>query len=120
MASFHLWLEVLSYTKALFEGITLGADVRKAYERHRKEKDTIAEAERVSQVFSTYSEDEVQAILDRLKACRDRFIKEGSGAARQKCLCNVFKDVVEGNGGKLPRIDDWERFYRELNCRTGA
>jgi hypothetical protein len=44
MASFHLWLEVLSYIKALFEGITLGADVRKAYERHRQEKDTIAEA----------------------------------------------------------------------------
>ena len=119
MASFHVWLEVLAYIKALFEGITLGADVGKAYQRHREEKDTIAEAQRVSQVFaSTYSEDEVQAILARLKACRDRFIKEGSGAARQKCLCNVFKDVVEGNGGTLPRIDDWERFYRELNCKA--
>ena len=120
MASFHVWLEVLSYTKALFEGVTLGADVRKAYERHRQEKDTIAEAERVSEVFSsTYSEEEVQAILDRLKGCRDRFVKEGSGAARQKCLCNVFKDVVEGNGGKLPHIDDWQRFYQELNCKAG-
>jgi hypothetical protein len=55
MASFHVWLEVLSYIKALFEGITLGADVGKAYQRHREEKDTIAEAQRVSQVFaSTY------------------------------------------------------------------
>jgi hypothetical protein len=28
MASFHLWLEVLSYVKALLEAITLGVDVR--------------------------------------------------------------------------------------------
>ncbi len=116
MASFHVWLEVLSYVKALFEAITLGADVREQYEKHRSERDTIAEAERASQVFSTFSEQEVQAILDRLKACMDRFAKEGSGAARQRCLCNVFKDVIEGNGGTLPRIDDWENIYRQLNC----
>ena len=116
MASFHIWLEVLSYVKALFEAITLGADVRQQYEKHRNERDTIAEAERVSQAFSTYSEQEVQAILDRLKACRDRFIEEGSGPARQRCLCNVFKDVIEGNGGTLPHIDDWENIYGQLNC----
>jgi hypothetical protein len=116
MASFHVWLEVLSYVKALFEAITLGADVREQYQRHRNERDTIAEAERVSQAFSTFSEDEVQAILDRLKACQDRFIKEGSGPARKRCLCNVFKDVIEGNGGRLPRIDDWENMHKQLNC----
>jgi len=116
MASFHVWLEVLSYAKALFEAITLGADVRQQYQKHRNERDTIAEAERVSQLFSTFTEDEVQAILDRLKACRDRFIKEGSGPARKQCLCNVFKDVIEGNGGRLPRIDDWENMHRQLNC----
>lgn len=51
MASVGVWLEVLSYVKALFEAITLGADVRKQYRKHRVERDTIAEAERVSQVF---------------------------------------------------------------------
>ena len=116
MASFHVWLEVLSYIKALFEGITLGADVREQYRKHRAEKDTIAEAQRVSQVFSTYSEEEVEAILARLKACMERFVKEGSGAARQRCLCNVFRDVIDGNGGTLPHIDDWENIYRQLNC----
>jgi hypothetical protein len=116
MASLHVWLEVLSYVKALFEGITLGADVRQQYQKHRNEKATIAEAERVSQAFSTFSESEVQAILDRLKACRDRFIKEGSGPARKQCLCNVFKDVIEGNGGRLPQIDDWENIHKQLNC----
>jgi hypothetical protein len=118
MASFHTWLEVLSYIKALFEAITLGADIQQQYEKHRTERDTIAEAERVSLAFSTYSEKEVQAILDRLKACRDRFITEGSGAGRRKCLCSVFKDVIDGNGGKLPHIDDWENIYGQLNCTT--
>jgi hypothetical protein len=117
MASFHVWLEVLSYVKALFEAITLGADVRKQYQKHHAEKDTIAEAQRVSQVFSTYSEQEVEAILARLKACMDRFVQEGSGAARKRCLCNVFRDVIEGNGGRLPHIDDWENIYRQLNCQ---
>jgi hypothetical protein len=115
MASVHVWLEVLSYIKALFEGITLGADVREQIEKHRKEPDTIAEAERVS-LDSTYSDEEVQAILDRLKACEKRFVEEGDGAARRRCLCNVFKHVIEGNGGKLPRIDDWQRIHRQLNC----
>ncbi len=116
MASFHIWLEVLSYVKALFEAITLGADIREQYEKHRNEKDTIAEADRASFVLSTFSEQEVQAILDRLKACQDRFIKEGDGAARRRCFCQVFRDVIEGNGGKLPQIDDWENIYRQMNC----
>lgn len=116
MASFLVWLEVLSYVKALFEAITLGADVREQVRKHRTEKDTIAEAQRVSASFSTYSEEEVQAILERLKACQERFIKEGSGPARQRCLCQVFKDVIDGNGGRLPRIDDWENIHRQLNC----
>lgn len=116
MASFHVWLEVLSYTKALFEGITLGADVREQYRKHRAEKATIAEARRASQHVSTYSQEELEAILARLQACMDRFIQEGSGAARRRCLCNVFRDAIEGNGGTLPRIDNWQHMYKQLNC----
>ena len=37
MASFVVWLEVLSYVKALFEAITLGKDVREQYQNHRRE-----------------------------------------------------------------------------------
>ena len=116
MASFQVWLEVLSWVKALFEATTLGVDLQRAYQQHRVEKDTIAEAERVSRVFSTFSEDEVEAILKRLQACRDRFITEGSGQARQQCLCSVFSDVIDGNGGTLPHIDDWENIFRQLSC----
>ena len=116
MASFHVWLEVLSWIKALVDATTLGADLQKAYERHRQESDTIAEARRVSVVFSTYSEEEVQALADRLKGCRDRFIAQGGGAERAKCICSVLNEAMAGNGGRLPHIDDWERFYRELKC----
>lgn len=116
MASFHVWLEVLSWTKALFEATTLGVDLRNAYEQHRQEKDTISEAKRVSETVSTYSEEEVEALLNRLKQCRDRFIQEGSGPSRAKCLCSVFADAMAGNGGQLPDIDDWQKFYRQLNC----
>jgi hypothetical protein len=116
MASFHVWLEVLSWTKALFEATTLGADLRKAYEKHRKEKSTIEEARRCSRVFSTYSEEELQAVLKRLEGCRDRFVSEGSGTARRQCQCSVFKDVIDGNGGDLPEIDDWRRIFRQLRC----
>lgn len=118
MASFAVWLEVLSYVKALFDAIRLGADVREQYQKHRSERDTIAEAHRVSQTFSTFSDEEVQAILERLKACRDRFIKEGSGAARKQCLCSVFEDAIQANGGRLPRIDDWKNIYIQLNCQA--
>jgi len=99
MASVHIWLELLSYVKALFEAITLGADIREQYKKHRKERDTLVEANRVSDVFLTFSDQEVQAILERLKACQARFTKEGDGAARRRCFCQVFKDVVDGNGG---------------------
>jgi hypothetical protein len=116
MASFHAWLEVLSWIKALVDATTLRADLQKAYEQHRQEKDTIAEARRVSQTFSTYSEEEVEALLKLLKACRDRFIAQGGGAERARCICSVLNEAMEGNGGKLPRIDDWERYYRELKC----
>lgn len=116
MASFHVWLEVLSWTKALFDATTLGADVYEAYEKHVHEKDTIAEANRVSRVFSTYSDGELEAILKRLQDCRDRFISEGSGENRRRCQCSVFKDVIDGNGGKLPAIDDWENIFLQLRC----
>ncbi len=119
MASFQVWLEVLSWIKALFEATTLCVDLQRAYQQHRAEKATIAEAERVSRVFSTFSEGEVDAILKRLQSCRDRFITEGSGAARRKCLCSVFQDVIDGNGGTLPHIDDWESIVRQLSCPKG-
>lgn len=116
MASPEIWLEVLSWVKAIFDAVKLGEDVLESYEKHRRERDTIQEAQRVSVQFSTYSEAEVRAILVRLKGCQERFIQQGGGADRSRCLCSVFNEVREGNGGQLPRIDDWENIYRQLQC----
>lgn len=116
MATPQTWLEVLAWTKALFDMITASENVYDAYERHKNERDTQQEARRVSTAFSTYSEQEINAMLDRLKGCRDRFIDQGGGRERAKCFCSVFKEIIEGNGGKLPLIDDWERMYATLGC----
>jgi hypothetical protein len=116
MASPELWLEVLSLTKALFDAVKSGADVIESYRKHRAEKETIQESQRVSATFSTYSEGELKAILARLEQCRDRFIKQGGGTDRARCVCSVLDEVKNGNGGQLPRIDDWENMYRQLGC----
>ena len=49
--------------------------------------------------------------MDRLHGCRDRFVQQGGGKERRECFCSVFKEVIDGNGGTLPVIDDWERMY---------
>jgi hypothetical protein len=33
---------------------------------------------------------------------------------RNNCLCNVFKDLIDGNGGVLPDVDDWQRICSQL------
>jgi hypothetical protein len=116
LASVNAWLEVLSWIKALFDAATLSADVRKAYQKHREEHATQVAARRASETYSSYSEEELQAISSRLKGCQDRFIAEGSGTQRVQCLCSVFDDLIEGNGGVIPHVDDWERIYRQV-CR---
>ena len=116
MASPELWLEVLSLTKALFDAIKSGVDVLESYRRHHAERATIQESERVSGVFSTYSEEEVENIHSRLKQCRDRFIRQGGGTDRAQCLCSVLNEVKDGNGGQLPVIDDWQNIYSQLDC----
>ena len=114
MASPAAWLEVLSWVKALFDATTLSADVWSAYKQHKQENSTVQESERVSVEFSSYSETEIKAIIQRLEACRDRFIAEGSGPQRARCLCSVFEDIKAGNGGVIPQIDDWQRIYSQL------
>jgi hypothetical protein len=116
MASPALWLEVLSLTKALFDAVKSGEDIVASYRKHHEEKDTIQESRRVSVKFSTYSDKEVNSILSRLEGCRDRYIKQGGGADRASCLCSVLNEVKKGNGGQLPRIDDWENMYRQMGC----
>ena len=116
MASAELWLEVLSWTKALFDATKASVDLVATYTKYRSEKATIREAARVSVEFSTYSEEEVSDLLRRLNGCRDRFVQQGGGSDRARCVCSVLSEAMEGNGGSLPEIDDWPRIYSQLGC----
>jgi hypothetical protein len=116
MASPHLWMEVLSWVKALFEAGALSADLTKLYLKYRNDPATVKEAQRVSVAFSTFSDAEVESLLSRLKGCRDRFIAQGGGSERARCICSVLHEAAEANGGALPAIDDWENIYRQLRC----
>jgi len=116
MASPQLWLEVLSWVKTLFEATKATIDLRETYEKHRQERDTLREAERVSVKFSSYSNLEVESLLRRLEGCRKRFISQGGGAERAQCVCSVLREAMDGNGGVLPVIDDWQNIYDQLKC----
>lgn len=114
MASVPAWLEVISYVKALVEATSLGVDFRRAYQEHRADPAARRAAERASVRYSTYSDEELDAIKERIKDCQNQFIAEGSGKRRGKCLCHVFEDIIAGNGGVLPHVDDWERIYEQM------
>jgi hypothetical protein len=118
MASPDKWLEALSTAKAVFESIKSGIDFLSALRKYRSDPATIQESRRISVAFSTFSDEEVDSITQRLEECRKRFAAEGSGKQRSKCFCNVFADVKDGNGGDIPVIDDWQDMYRQL-CAKG-
>jgi hypothetical protein len=77
---------------------------------------TIRESRRVSVAFSTYSDDEVEALLRRIEGCRQRFIDQGGGVDRARCIWSILEEASEGNGGELPLIDDWRNIYSQLYC----
>jgi hypothetical protein len=113
-ASPETWLDALATAKAVFESIKSGIDFLTALRKYRQDRDTITESQRVSRVFSTYSDEEISSITKRLDECRRRFATEGSGEQRSKCFCSVFIDVADGNGRAIPLIDDWQNMFRQL------
>jgi hypothetical protein len=76
-----LWLEVLSWVKTLFE-LTKSSvdllDLKRTHQKYRRDPETIREARRASVQFQTFSEAEVESLLDRIQGCRDRFISQGA------------------------------------------
>jgi len=111
-----LWLEALAGLKALYDLAQGAVDYASSYQRHRVEAATVAEARRVSLTDSTYSQRELEELIRKIEACRDRFIAQGSGADRARCLCSIFDEIKAGNGGWMPPIDDWSRMHNQLNC----
>jgi hypothetical protein len=116
MADPHLWLELLAGLKSLFDLATGVEGYWESHRRHLAEPDTISESQRVSGVFSTFSDAEIRELIRKIEGCRDRFILQGSGHDRARCLCSIFNEIQDGNGGSLPLIDDWQRMYQQLNC----
>jgi|ERR1700693_1813656 len=116
MVPFEQWLQVLAWTKTLFEATKAAIDLEEVYKKYRRDPETVREAHRVSIEFSTYSTAEVESILHRLEGCRDRFVSQGAGRDRAGCICSVLDEAREGNGGLLPLIDDWQNIYEQLGC----
>lgn len=117
MASPLTWLEALAGVKALYDLAKGAADYTQRFQYHREEPDTRREARRVSAAYSTYSDREIEELIRKIEGCRDRFISQGSGQDRARCLCSILNEIKDGNGGSLPHIDDWQRMYDELNCQ---
>ena len=116
MASPELWLYLLAWIKTVLDAGKSAIDFEDSLLRHLREPDTIKEAQRASVEFSTFSDAEVESLLNRIKGCRDRFIEQGGGLDRARCICSVLQQAVDGNGGSLPVIDDWVSIYSQLNC----
>lgn len=116
MGSPSNWLELLSWLKAAYDIISTGGDLYESYRKHKAEKDTIQEAQRASAVFSTYTDEELEAWAKRIEGCIKRAIEQGGGADRVRCICSVLNEIRIGNGGDLPEIDDWQRIYAQLRC----
>lgn len=116
----HDWSEIAAIVSAMVDVILLGKEVGKEafndYLGHRRADPSLPrKAAALASAFSTYSPAEVDAINGRIMNCRKHFIDELSGPARRRCLCSVFRDVKEGNGGTIPD-PEWERAYEQLNC----
>lgn len=114
MATPLLWIEALAGLKALYDLIHDGVDYAAGLRKHREESATIAESQRASAAYSTYSDREIEELVKKIEGCRDRFITQGSGVDRARCFCSILKEISDGNGGTLPRIDDWKRMYEQL------
>jgi hypothetical protein len=116
MASVFLWLEALAGLHALYDVVRTGTDYATSFSRHRSESRTNTEARVASAKFSTYSDREVEELIRKIEGCRDRFINQGGGKDRARCLCSIFNEVKDGNGGTLPDIDSWRDMYKQLDC----
>ncbi|MBS9477750.1 hypothetical protein [Ancylobacter radicis] len=78
-------------------------------------KDYVSRGEALQKALSSYDDDEIEAIEKRIRSCKDRFIREGSGQSRKTCLCSVLTDVKDGNGGNFP-FPEWGNLHEQLGC----
>lgn len=110
------WEGLAAMISAMIDVVRLGRDTYAEFVSERREDPELGpKAKGLAAALGTYSQDEVAAIIERIDECRQRFMAEGSGAARTRCICSVLRDVRDGNGGTLPH-EDWEAAWDQLGC----
>lgn len=110
------WASIAAIVSAMCDVVATGKDTFEVFYRKRLvAPSTAIQAQILSKTFSTYSDDEIDAIRERIDGCRRRFIDEGSGDRRKRCLCSVLTDVKDGNGGAIP-VEEWSGIYGQLGC----
>jgi hypothetical protein len=116
MLPLEQFAELSAIVSAMADVYLVGRDTFATFfARRRAAPDYVDRGRVLQRIYSTYSDSEVEAIRQRIERCRDRFIEEGSGEARRKCLCSVLRDVKAGNGGIIP-LPEWDRIYGQLHC----
>lgn len=110
------WASIAAIVSAMCDVISTGRDTFQAFfDRRISAPDINSRAAALQAAMSTYSDEEVEAIRNRILGCRQRFVAEGSGQQRKTCLCSVLQDVKDGNGGTIP-FGDWANVYDTLGC----
>ncbi|HEX4003872.1 MAG TPA: hypothetical protein VHX36_14575 [Candidatus Acidoferrales bacterium] len=115
MAGPEVWLNVISWSKTLFDASKSAIDLVATYHKYREDPETIKEAHHVSMV-STFSSYEIESLEERIENCRKLFAQEGVGEGRVRCLCSVLNQARAANGGELPEIESWLKMDTQLKC----
>jgi hypothetical protein len=116
MFSLDEFAALAAIISAMADVYTVGRDTFSEFlSRRQSSPDYQAKGQLLQHAFSTFSDAELEAIKKRIEACRDRFIREGSGGQRKTCFCSVLTDVKDGNGGVI-NDPDWRRAYEQLGC----
>ncbi|MGB0766223.1 MAG: hypothetical protein ACPGYV_00780 [Phycisphaeraceae bacterium] len=108
-------LELATQVATIISALTSAAQLGISYNRAVSGIDQKQIARQAKTLVSTYDDEELDSLKERLEKCRRRFITEGDGRQRVRCLCSVLEDAIDGNGGTAP-IDDWQDTYDQL-CR---
>ncbi len=109
MSDLILAAQVATMVSAITSSIQLGISYNQA--SSRISKNTINRHAKI--LVSTYDDEELKSLHDRIKACKDRFVLEGDGEQRVKCICSVLNDAIVGNGGASP-IPEWQNMHNKL------
>ncbi|MDE0035830.1 MAG: hypothetical protein OXU75_22215 [Deltaproteobacteria bacterium] len=109
------YVALAAIISAMVDVYRLGTETFQSYYyRWYESEENVDRARKLQSVLSTYSDAEIKAIKDRIENCRMKFIAEGDGDQRRRCLCSVLYDVKTGDGGNI--ADDWANMYEHLKC----